>query len=30
VVGCGYATKVLRTGDKIRVDGTRGLVSRMT
>jgi pyruvate,water dikinase len=26
VVGCGAATKRLRTGDRIRVDGGRGLV----
>ena len=30
VVGCGYATKVLRTGDRIRVDGTSGLITRIT
>jgi pyruvate,water dikinase len=29
VVGTGYATKVLRTGDRVKVDGTRGLVTRI-
>jgi pyruvate,water dikinase len=28
VVGCGNATTVLRTGDRVRVDGTRGTVTR--
>jgi rifampicin phosphotransferase len=26
VVGCGNATTVLRTGDRVRVDGSRGAV----
>jgi pyruvate,water dikinase len=30
VVGTGYATKILRTGDKIRVDGSGGLVTRLS
>jgi len=29
VVGTGYATKILKTGDRIRVDGNRGLVTRI-
>ena len=29
VVGTGYATKILRNGDRIRVDGNRGLITRI-
>ncbi len=29
VVGCGNATMLLRTGDRVRVDGARGLVERL-
>jgi pyruvate,water dikinase len=27
VVGCGHATKTIRTGDRLRVDGDSGLVT---
>jgi pyruvate,water dikinase len=30
VVGCGNATSVLRTGDRVRVDGSRGTVEVLT
>jgi len=26
-VGCGNATMLLKTGDRVRVDGSRGIVS---
>jgi pyruvate,water dikinase len=29
VVGCGRATTLLRTGDRVRVDGARGTVERL-
>jgi pyruvate,water dikinase len=29
VCGTGYGTKVIKTGDKIRVDGTRGLITKL-
>jgi phosphohistidine swiveling domain-containing protein len=30
VVGCGNATSVLHTGDRVRVDGSRGTVQLLT